>query len=138
MLWRGRRQSDNIEDLRGQGGLPGGFGRSAGGGPLRIPIGGRTGGGMSISTLVMLAVIYFGAKFLFGVDLLQLLSGDGSGTMSGNGRQLTETNSPANDEMRQFVATVLAETEDTWSGIFQSVGETYEEPTLTLFAGAIN
>ncbi|TKB27810.1 MAG: flagellar biosynthesis protein FlgM, partial [Mesorhizobium sp.] len=40
MLWRGRRQSDNVEDERGQsGGLGGGPGQ------FRIPIGGRAGGG---------------------------------------------------------------------------------------------
>ena len=46
MLWRGRRQSDNIQDSRGAGGGGecrggGGFGRN----PIRIPIGGRAGGG---------------------------------------------------------------------------------------------
>jgi len=35
------------------------------------------------------------------------------------------------------VATVLAETEDTWNGIFQSQGLKYEEPTLRLFSGGI-
>ena len=35
---------------------------------------------------------------------------------------------PASDEMKQFVATVLAETEDTWNGIFKAQGQTYEEP----------
>ena len=137
MLWKGRRQSDNIEDVRGDsggGGLPGGFGR--GGGPGRIPIGGRAGGGMSIGTIVILVIIYFGAKLLFGVDLLQLLSGDGTGTLPGNGTQVTDTDTskPGDDEMKQFVATVLAETEDTWSGIFQSMGKTYEKPKLVLFS----
>jgi len=139
MLWKGRRQSDNIEDARsdsGGGGFPGGFGRNSGG-PVRIPMGGRSGGGMSIGTIVILVVIYFGAKFLFGVDLLQLLSGDGSGTLPGNGSQVTETNPPTDDEMKQFVATVLAETEDTWTGIFQSMGQTYDEPKLKLFSGSI-
>jgi predicted metalloprotease len=42
-----------------------------------------------------------------------------------------------NDEMRQFVATVLAETEDVWNGIFQANGLTYQEPQLTLFDGQI-
>jgi len=141
MLWRGRRQSDNVEDARGQGGggFPGGFGRS-GGGPVRIPIGGRSGGGMSIGTIVILVLIYFGAKLLFGVDLLQLLSGGGTGTMPGSGTQVTDTdtNQGASDEMKQFVSTVLAETEDTWNGIFQAEGLKYEEPKLRLFSGSIN
>jgi len=139
MLWKGRRQSDNIEDVRGQGGggFPGGFGRG-GGGPMRIPVGGSRGG-MSISTIVILVLIYFGAKLLFGVDLLQLLSGGGTGTTPPRtGAQVTESSPGASDEMKQFVATVLAETEDTWNGIFQAQGAKYEEPTLTLFSGGIS
>ena len=53
MLWRGRRQSDNIEDDRSDGG--GGFGRPGGGfgggpGQFRIPIGGRAGLARSASS----------------------------------------------------------------------------------------
>jgi uncharacterized protein len=136
MLWKGRRQSDNIEDVRGDSGGGGGF-PGGGGGPVRIPIGGRSGGGMSIGTIVILVIIYFGAKLLFGVDLLQLLSGGGAGTGSGTQITDTDTNQGANeDETKQFVATVLAETEDTWSGIFQSMGKTYEKPKLVLFSGS--
>ena len=46
--------------------------------------------------------------------------------MPGGGGQITDNSGaghgapPANDEMKQFVATVLAETEDTWTGIFKS------------------
>ena len=57
--------------------------------------------------------------------------------LSGNGRQVSETNAPANDEMKQFVATVLADTEDTWTGIFKSQGLTYEDPKLVLFSGQV-
>ena len=39
--------------------------------------------------------------------------------------------------MKQFVSTVLAETEDTWTGIFQAEGLTYEDPKLVLFSGQI-
>jgi predicted metalloprotease len=134
MRWRGRRQSDNIEDVRGQGGggIPGGFGR--GGGPVRIPIGsGR--GGLSIGTIVLLVVLYLGLKAC-GIDLLQMAE-QGSITDGSGGGTATETNPPTNDEMKQFVGTVLAETEETWKGIFQSMGKQYEEPTLTLFSGSI-
>ncbi|MCU0538027.1 MAG: zinc metallopeptidase [Hydrococcus sp. Prado102] len=44
---------------------------------------------------------------------------------------------PANDEMADFVSVVLADTEDTWHGIFQQSGQTYREPTLVLFRGAV-
>ena len=39
--------------------------------------------------------------------------------------------------MRDFVATVLADTEDTWKAIFTAAGQDYPEPTLTLFSGSV-
>lgn len=129
MLWRGRRQSDNIEDDRSGGGGLGG-----GGGQFRIPIGGRTGGGGSIF-LVILVVL---AGWYFGFDPSTILGG--GGLAPGGGGQITEDSgsaTPANDEMKQFVSTVLAETEDTWTGIFKSQGLTYEDPKLVLFSGQI-
>jgi uncharacterized protein len=135
MLWRGRRQSDNVEDARGQGGggMPGGFGRNSG--PIRIPIGGRAGGG-GLTGLIILVILFFALRAC-GIDPMQVLNG-GDGTGMPGGGTVSETNPPASDEMKQFVATVLAETEDTWNGIFQSMGRTYEEPKLTLFSGSIN
>ena len=54
MRWKGRRESDNVQDMRGSGGgfgrgLPGGFG----GRQIRVPMG-RGGGGLSLSTIVIL------------------------------------------------------------------------------------
>jgi predicted metalloprotease len=138
MLWKGRRQSDNIEDQRGQpgGGLPGGFG--GGRGQFRIPIGGRMGGG-GLKGIVILVVLYFVLKAI-GIDPSMLLGG---GTLGDNGVQTSQqsaddTGAPANnDEMKQFVATVLAETEDVWTGIFKANGLTYEDPKLVMFSGQI-
>jgi uncharacterized protein len=136
MLWRGRRQSDNVEDERGQGG---GFG---GGSPgqFRIPIGGAGGGRMSLSSLIILAVIALIAWAVFGINPLQLLNG-GNGDLAPGGGQISDNSggqgAGASDEMKQFVSTVLAETEDTWTGIFQANGLTYEDPKLVLFSGQI-
>ena len=74
MLWRGRRQSDNIQDSRGSGGgrgMPGGggFGRN----PIRIPMGGRAGGG-GLSGIIILVVLFF-ALSACGIDPLQILAG---------------------------------------------------------------
>ena len=41
------------------------------------------------------------------------------------------------DDMGQFVATVLAETEDVWNGIFRQQGRQYPEPTLVMFTDAV-
>lgn len=80
------RPSANVEDRRGQtgGGLgfPGGnsgrfgFPGNGTGRRINLPIGnGR--GGISISTLVMLVIVYFAVKLIFGVDLLNVIYGGG-------------------------------------------------------------
>jgi predicted metalloprotease len=137
MLWRGRRQSDNIDDQRGGGGLGGGLG----GGPGRIRIGpgiGTAGGG-GLSGILILVVLFFVLRAC-GIDPMAVLTGDETGMQTedqgGSGPQ-SGSNAGASDEMKQFVATVLAETEDTWNGIFKAKGQTYEEPRLTLFSGQI-
>jgi predicted metalloprotease len=47
-------------------------------------------------------------------------------------------NNSADDETRDFIATVLGYTEDTWSDIFARNGRTYREPKLVLFTGSVN
>jgi predicted metalloprotease len=132
MEWKGRRQSDNVEDRRGAstGGSP--FGR---GGGFRIPIGGgrRGGGGLSIGGIVLILIICW----ITGINPLTLLSGGDIG-LDGSGTQQETNRAPANDDTTAFVRTVLAETEDTWNGIFQANGQTYQEPSLVLFSGQVN
>ena len=133
MEWKGRRQSDNVEDQRGasMGGSP--LGR----GGLRIPIGGggRRGGGLGIGGIIVILIICW----ITGINPLSLLSGelgmDGSGFEQ---QQTTGDRTPATDETTAFVRTVLAETEDTWNGIFQANGQQYQEPVLVLFSGQVN
>ncbi len=128
MQWRGRRQSDNIEDRRGMS--TGGMG---GGGGFRLPTGGR-GGGIGIGGLVVILLI----SWALGINPLTLLSGDMS-TDSGSQQQQTGTRpqGQSSDETTAFVRTILAETEDTWGKIFQASGETYQKPTLVLFSGQV-
>ena len=136
MDWKGRRQSGNIEDRRGsssRGSNP--FGR----GGMRLPTGGMGGGrGFSLKTIVILGVIYLVLK-LIGIDPLQILAGGDPGALTGGQNQTERQITPARqDEMTQFVATVLAETEDVWNGIMKSEGLDYPEPTLVLFSGAVS
>lgn len=138
MRWKGRRQSSNIEDRRGSS--VGGFGgRGTGGGLLRLlPLALRFLGVKG--TLV--AVLAFGAFTYFsGGDFGGLL-----GDMTGAGVQTAQTGSasdgkakqsPQEQELTEFVAVVLGDTEETWHGLFKRARETYEEPKLVLYRGAI-
>ena len=127
----GRRESDNIEDVRGQSdGGP--VGR---GGGFNIP-GGIPLGGFSFRTIIIFAVIYFVAKLFFGVDLLQILSGEPGGQVGSNYSQSQSGNKTPQDEaMKKFVSQVLADTEDTWTGIFETMGKSYERPKLVMYGG---
>ncbi len=128
MRWQGRRQSSNIEDRRGGGGM-GGFG---GGGPrigMSLPGGRRGGGGLGIGAVVVILIV----GWVLGVNPLTLLGGlDGGGGSVVSQQDTGETGTPS-DEGGQFVATVLADTEDTWTEIFSKGGGRYKVPTLVLF-----
>lgn len=127
MQWRGRRQSDNIEDRRGMSS------GSGGGGGFRLPTGGR-GGGIGIGGLVVILLI----SWALGINPMTLLSGGDVSTDSAS-QQTTGTRpqGQSSDDTTAFVRTVLAETEDTWGKIFAASNETYEKPTLVLFAGQV-
>ena len=131
MLWRGGRQSENIEDRRGAGG----FSTGTGGG-MRLPIGGRAGGlgGLGVVALVLLGLF-------FGVDpsvLLDLGGGTPSSYVPSSPEPRTTQAPGAPDEAREFVSVVLADTEDTWHALFRQMGRTYQEPTLVLFPGLVD
>lgn len=134
MRWQGRRQSDNVEDKRGEGG---GF---PGGGGFRIPGGSglRTARGGGFSGIVILAAIFLFLKFCTNIDPMQILvdSGGGGGQLV-PGQSQSETSVKNNDEMSQFARTILAETEDVWSGIFKAEGQAYPAPTMVLFSGQV-
>jgi predicted metalloprotease len=112
MLWKGRRESDNVEDRRGM---------SRGG----LAVGGGLGG------VVILLIAMF-----FGVDPRAILDQTGEDQPAVSTRAARPA-SPAEDELRHFVAVVLAETEDVWTGIFRQNGREYRDPTLVLFTDQV-
>lgn len=152
------KPSENVEDRRGQGGMGRGFGlpRGGGGRGINIPMG-RGRGGFSISTLVMLVIIYFAVKFFLGIDLLEVINGGGvqvpgGGTSTemtipkGNtdvaggdvqGGATTPATDVTGDAGKDFVARVLGSTERVWDGVFQQMGQTYQKPSLVLFTGFV-
>jgi hypothetical protein len=129
MRWKGGRKSSNIEDRRGQSV---GIGGGSGSGLLSfIPMLVRSKTGRIM--LLIGVVVFFGSRMM-GFDLLPFLLGGGSSTVSSEPRELT----PADKEMGEFVAAVLADTEDTWQALFRKQGGVYREPTLVLFTGRVN
>jgi uncharacterized protein len=110
MRWVGRRQSGNIEDRRGM--------RTAG----------AVGGGLG--TMLLLLVV----ALVFGIDPRQILMQVPAG--GGGGR--VQPVSAEQEQMKEFVAVVLADTEDVWHQEFQQRGRRYRDPTLVLFNDAVD
>lgn len=111
------RDSDNVEDRRGEGG---GGGLSFGGGRLGL-------GSIAIALV---------ASYFLGINPMTVLN-----MLSGGGMPAVEHSAPAHrppadDQMARFVSKVLASTEDTWTEVFRSTGRQYEQPRLVLFSGA--
>ncbi len=131
MRWRGRRQSDNIEDRRGApgGGMRSPFGR--GGKGIKIGRRGAKGGGIGIGGLVVVLIV----SYVLGVNPLELLSGGGSLTQETS--RTPAKQSAKQNELARFVGVVLADTEDVWHAVFQRMGQRYQEPKLVLFSGAV-
>ncbi len=113
MRWQSGRRSSNIGDQRGR----------------RISRGAK-GGGIGIILLALVGM-YFGIDPSIVLDVGSQL----------NSSQTTETFSyqPSAEEnqLADFVAVVLGDTEDTWREEFHRKGATYIEPTLVLFSGAV-
>lgn len=121
MKWKQGRRSTNVVDRRAQGpaGRLGGRGMQVGG----------CGGCLVI--VVALVVWALGGDPL---AILQLLSGGGEGAAPSSAPYQP---SPGEDEQADFVAVVLADTEDTWRQLFSQNGMTYQPPRLVLFRGAV-
>ena len=116
MRWRGERQSDNVEDRRG----------------MSISRGAKVGGIGGIGLLAVVVISMF-----MGVDPSAVLQVVGQNTPSSSMSVEQSATTAADDDMRNFVAVVLAETEDVWNEVFQQAGRTYEEPKLVLFSESV-
>ncbi|MCS6935469.1 MAG: zinc metallopeptidase [Chitinophagales bacterium] len=110
MQWRGRRQSSNVEDLRGGGARRG------------IAI-----GGMGTILVIILALI-LGKN---PGELLQLV-----GNLQTQQAEAPQGPQP-DDEAAAFVKVVLADCEDVWHKLFREAGMQYKEPTLVLFRDGV-
>lgn len=115
MRWEGGRKSSNVEDRRG----------------MRVGRGVKTGG----IGMVLLALV----AMYFGVDpsvILEQVAPTQMSTEAPGGSGPGAQGQP--DPLAEFVAVVLADTEDTWNELFRQSGQAYREPTLVLFTDAVN
>ncbi|MBK8907853.1 MAG: neutral zinc metallopeptidase [Rhodospirillales bacterium] len=134
MRWRTGRRSQNIEDRRGSpmGGGFGGFRMGRGGmgfpGGIRV---GRRGGVGGIGAIIFILVALF-----FGVDPGMFMGGSETTAVAPSDAPST-ARPAAENELKDFVSVVLADTEDTWSAVFREAGAQYHEPNLVLFTGAV-
>lgn len=117
MRWKGRRQSDNVEDRRGMSTK-----RKA------------VFGGGAIGIIILLFQIFGGDTGRQIAPILQELN------QSQRIEQSTQTRELSAEEIEvgQFVATVLADTEDIWTALFQKYNlGVYEKPKMVLFSDLV-
>jgi predicted metalloprotease len=127
MKWKDKRQSSNIEDRRGQSGPSRGFGglNPMLLGPLIRLLFSKTG--------LIIVGVFLVFSFISGNNPLSLI-----GNFFGGGETQTQTSVPYSgtseeNELADFSATILANTEDVWNGLLGN----YREPTLVLFTGSV-
>src|SRR5688500_13709788 len=94
------RRSSNIEDRRGMG----------------VPL--VAGGGNGTIILVL-------AALFFGFDPGVILQTEAPPPTSD-----APATSPGQDDVRDFVSVVLADTEDTWAELFRRMNREYRDPKL--------
>ena len=116
------RESDNVEDRRGEGPTGDDGGSLIGG--RHIGIG---------AVLIAVAASYF-----LGIDprvVLGLMSASPTSPAAQSAPQAPPGGRPT-DPLGHFVSVVLANTEDTWSAVFRQHGLVYRDPKLVLFTGS--
>ena len=134
MRWRGKPKSSNVEDRRSM--------RVSGRGSM-----GSKGGMLNLLPMVFrflgfkgtaILIVCVGAYGLFTGNLgnmLAVLVLQQGTTTSVSTEPLRET--AEEKELVDFVSVILADTEETWSTLFQQKGKTYQEPRLVLFRDAV-
>jgi predicted metalloprotease len=128
MRWEDYRQSDNVEDRRGD---------PAAGPRVGLPINlGR--GGLGIGGLIIVGII----ALALGIDPFVLLGGADRMLQGPEFNQPRPTSAPSRpgaqpqDQLGRFVSAVLAQTEDVWKPLFEKQNRRYQAPRLVLFSRA--
>ena len=108
----GRRESTNVEDRRGKGGV-------------------KAAGGIGLGGIIIALIIMF-----MGGDPSQVME-----QMGGAQTQTEYTDgqdySQVDVELMTFCKQILAGTEDVWTQEFKKLGLTYRPPKMVIFAGSV-
>ena len=133
MRWKGNRRSDNIEDQR----------------HMRRSKLGAMGGGGGIMRLLPMVFRFLGFKgtaiLVIGIGAYGLMTGNLGAILGSLGLQsapVTQSSGPlqqteSEKELADFVSVVLADTEETWTMLFNKRGLTYKKPRLVLFRDVV-
>ena len=113
MRWRGRRQSENVEDRR----------------TLGAPVA-AVGGGLGVIVIAIIIALLGGNPQQF---LQQARQNQPAQQAGPGGGELTESEKEAG----AFVKTVFADTEDVWTQLFAANDRVYEKPVLVLFKNQV-
>lgn len=125
MKWRGNRKSSNIEDRRGAS-----SGKRSGGGLNPMMIGLLLKLVTSKKGLIIVAVIA-AVMYFTGNNPLNFITGNTNATTQSS---VSYKGTPQENELADFSAIVLANTEDVWSNIIPN----YRAPTLVIYTGSVN
>ena len=108
----GRRQSTNVEDRRGKGGVK--------------------AGGLGLGGIVIAVILYFVMGQTPDSSTLQQIT-------QGVGTEYTQEQdySQVDVELMTFCKQILAGTEDVWTAEFKKMGLTYQPPKMVIFAGSV-
>jgi len=131
MKWQGRRKSSNIEDRRGQKAQN--FGGGGGGGVNPMLLGPLIKILFSKTGIIIIAA-FFLITWLTGTNPLSLIAQFIGG---GQFTEVVDSNyqpTAEEQELAEFTAVVLADTEDVWNELMEG----YREPVLVLFSGSVN
>lgn len=116
MRWRGREQSDNVEDRRGMA--------------PKMALG---GGGGILAVIVVLII-----KFMGGGQQAQQIGGNLVNQMQQRQAQPAGDGAGIDDDASRFIRVVLNDTEEIWTDLFrkQVPDGSYRAPKLIIFEGS--
>jgi hypothetical protein len=114
MKWKGRRQSDNVEDRRGM---------SSGSKTL-------AGGGI-VGLIILLINVFGGENVQMLTPLLEQINRRESTTIEQRDLTVKEL------EEQAFIRTIVADNEDVWTTIFEENNLNYRRPNIVLFSGGV-